>query len=794
MPVVKIPFKPGVNKEITSYAVEGGFFNCDKIRFRSGFAEKIGGWINYSYNNTFVGVGRTLLNWVSYNPNGYNCLALGTNQKYYVEYSGIYNDITPIRTTFTGLTNPFATVSGSPLVTVTIAGHSTSAGSFVTFSGATAVNGLTLNGQYEVITTPDGSTFTIIASANASGTGTGGGTVTAVFTINAGSGVVASALGWGNGGWGGQVGVANTGWGMSGPTSSSTSIPLQIWSQCNFNQDLIFSPSGGPLYYWAFDSTFASQGVTLNAYAGTQAKGTAIVSTGGVGVSTIVVDNNYYITSGATISFVSGSGGSSIPAGTYVTTAYTNGFTVTLSGNVTLSAGDIVSFSYAGYSVPNATNKVIAFSTYQFIIALGANPYNPFNFNTTFSPMLVRWSDQANAYEWVPQLQNQAGSQILSNGSYLITAVATRQEVVIWSNSAMYSMQYIGPPYVFSFSLLMDSVSIISPNAAITANNTVYFMGIDRFYMYNGTVQPLPCTLKRYIYSNLNTNQLNQIVSGYNEGFNEVWWMYPSKTSNVNDSYVIYNYLDNLWYYGSLNRTAWLNSQLRPYPMAMFSAQLSYLSVAIGSADTSLTLINGSSYPSTGLITIDSEQMTYSGVSGNSLTGLTRGVNGTTAATHAAYAKVTYSVPNQVIYHENGLDDGTISLTSPSPIASYIESADISIGDGHKFGFVTRALPDITFTNSTATNPTVYMTLEPRQNSGSAYTTTVGGNAIDVMAVTNTALPAAPTYTFPVEQYTGQVYTRVRGRQIAMKFYSVDLGVQWQIGAMRFDIKPDGRR
>ena len=789
MPLVKLPVAPGVNKEVTSYAETGTYFNCDKIRFRSGFVEKIGGWANaYPTATPFNGVARTLLTWVTYD--GYTLTALGTNQKYYVQYGSTYNDITPVRSgPITLSANPFTTDGVTTLITVSAPGHGASAGSFVKLTSTAAVGGYTVpNGTYEIISiSTDGNSFTINAYPTVPTAGTGGGTVTATYDLNAGGSTVTASTGYGAGGYG--LGGYGSG------TGATINIPLQLWSQCNFNQDLIFSPTSGPIYYWPWVSGGSQLGVagtTLAAYAATQVKGTATVTVGGTSVTSITIDNSFYITSGATVTISTGAGGSSIPAGTYVTTAYTNGFVVTLSQAVTLSVGDVLNFSYAGYSVPNATNKILGSSTLQFTIALGANSYDPTNFNTPFNPMLVRWSDQSNAYEWVPQTQNQSGEQYLSNGSYLITAVNNRQEILIWSNTTLYSMQYVGAPFVFSFQILQDNVSIISPNAAVTVNNVTYWMGLDRFYVYSGSVQTLPCTLKRYVYSNINYNQLNQIVCGFNEGFNEVWWFYPSNTSSVNDSYVIYNYLDQVWYYGTINRTAWLDSQYQRYPQAVFSLQQSYLSQAMTTSSTSITLLNGTSYPASGVVTIDSEQIAYTSLSGNTLSGLTRGFNNTTAASHNAYAPVAYNVPNQIVYHENGLDDGTPSTTLP--IYSYIESADVSLGDGHKFSYVWRIVPDVTFTNSTAANPTLYMTLEPRQNSGSAYTASVGGNPTDVMSVTNTALPAAPTYTYPIEQYTGQVYTRVRGRQVAIKYYSQDLGVMWQVGSNRYDIRPDGRR
>jgi hypothetical protein len=271
------------------------------------------------------------------------------------------------------------------------------------------------------------------------------------------------------------------------------------------------------------------------------------------------------------------------------------------------------------------------------------------------------------------------------------------------------------------------------------------------------------------------------VVCGSNEGFSEIWWFYPSSTSLVNDSYIIYNYLEETWYYGTLNRSAWLDSPLRQYPMAAFSIQTSVLAVDIDATTNTVSLIDGVSYPASGTITIDSEQISYTGVSNNNLTGCIRGANSTTAASHLKYTPVTYNVANQIAYHEYGNDD-QMSATA-IPITSYLESSDFDIGDGHNFGFIWRVIPDITFRGSVTTSPKVMLSIKARINSGSAYTTAF----TDPTNVTRTS-------TVPVEQYTGQVYTRVRGRQIAFRVDSTDLGVAWQVGAMRLDIRQDGRR
>ena len=809
MPLQKLQLKPGINRESTTYANEGGWFESDKIRFRSGQPEKIGGWTNLAALNngvayTYVGVNRDMCNWVTLayaNLNG-----IGTNQKYYVEYGGKYYDITPLTTAspITLGTNPFATTSGSYLVTVTAAGHVTSPGTWVTFSGATAVGGLTLNGEYEVISTLDGNTYTIISSTAATSTATGGGTVVvANYQINAGNATFSVSNGFGTGPWNGVVygaasstlsstitatatsitvasasgfpspagtivieaeiitytgistntftgctrslinptihssgvtvrqyssqtsGTSAYGWGAASASANGIGTQLRLWSADNFGQDLIFAPRGGAIYYWAADTTTSPtpRGITLQKAA--------------------------------------------------------------------------QNASYANYAyVPNSTLAILSSDVQRFVIAMGANSYTPGDSNTTFDPMLVRWSDQEDPYEWVPAVTNQAGEYRLQGGSTIITARTSKQEVLIWTDAALFSMQYLGPPYVWGFNQLMDNTSIISPNAVASVNNQTFWMGVDKFYVYTGRVDTLPCTLRQYVFNDINQDQGYQIIAGTNEGFNEVWWMYPSLGSPVNDRYVVYNHLEQIWYYGNINRTAWLDSPLRQYPMGAFSVQNTYLDQAITATQTSITVINGYSYPGSGTLKIDSEYITYTGhtkADGNTIPNCVRGAKNpvtniaSTAATHVQYSAVTYNTPNQVMYHENGTDDG--SLTVLQPIESYVQSSDFDIGDGHNFGFVNRMLPDVTFDGSTVAAPQLTISVRPRQNSGTAYGV---GNVPTVVSGNNYSNPLVHNYV--VQLFTGQVYTRIRGRQMAFKILSTDLGVAWQLGATRIDIRPDGRR
>jgi hypothetical protein len=326
--------------------------------------------------------------------------------------------------------------------------------------------------------------------------------------------------------------------------------------------------------------------------------------------------------------------------------------------------------------------------------------------------MLVRWSDQENPYQWVPDVTNQSGEFRLSHGSTIVTSINTRQEILIWTDSALYSMQYLGPPYVYKFEILMDNISIISPNSAITINNITYWMGDGKFYQYSGRVETLPCSLRQYIFNDINKTQAYQIFSGGNEGYNEVWWFYCSNNSNVVDKYVIYNYLDKVWYYGTMSRTAWLDSGIRSFPMA------------------------------------------------------------------ADYNK-------RILYHEANVDD--VSGLTPEPIVAHIQSSDFDIGDGHNFGFIWRILPDINFNGSNVNQPYVTMTVKPRQNSGTPYG--VSSNPA-VRSADNYSL----TSSYNIQEFDGQVYTRLRGRQMAFRIESTTLGVSWQLGTPRIDIRNDGRR
>jgi len=548
MSFLKLVFKPGVNREKTQYATEGGWYSSQLVRFREGFPEKIGGWTQYSIN-TFQGVCRSLWNWFTFNNISY--IGVGTNLKFYITFGNLYYDITPIRAVNT-LTNPFATTSGKTSVVVTDANGGFSINDFVTFSGASAVGGLTLNGTYQVAIVLSGTTYTINAATAASSSATGGGTVTASYQLNTGPEYEVAFNGWGAGAWGGGT------WGNGSTTLQS----LQIWNQYNYGQDLIYGPRGQGLYYWTASNGTGTPGVNLNSLGGTV--------TISIGTPALIV-SSLNLPTGSSVTFATtGALPTGLSTGTqyYVINASGTQFNVSLTQNgapVATSGTQSGTQSIAILGdVPTLQNNIVVSDSSRFVIVFGCNNIG----STTMNPMLIRWSDQANPYVWYPSITNQAGGQTLSHGSQIVTVIQTRQEILAITDAAVYSVQYVGPPFVWSTQLMGENVSIMGPNAATLAAGVVYWMGRDKFYMYTGQVMTLPSDLRRFVFQNINQNQAQQVYASTSEAFNEIWWFYVSGSGTRINAYVVYNYIDKIWYYGSLARTAWLDTGLQSSPVA----------------------------------------------------------------------------------------------------------------------------------------------------------------------------------------------------------------------------------
>jgi len=611
-----LTFKPGINKEITRSAGEGGWFDCDKVRFGDGYPEKIGGWERTS-ENTYDGICRSLWSWSSLT--GQKLLGVGTHLSFYISFGGAFYDITPVRATAT-LTDPFETTNALTTVEVTDVAHGAITGDTVIFSDATAVGGLTLDGPYTV-TRVDDDNYTVEAASAATSSATGGGTVEAEYLLNVGGEINLPMSGFGSGAWGAGP------WGEG----ESSNVPLRLWSQGNFGEDLIFAPRGGKPCYWDTSVGVDTRGILLET-----------------------------------------AGGAS--------------------------------------NVPTKVNFILVSDISRFVFAFGSDDVG----STPFSPMRVRWSDQESAVNWTPAATNQAGSLELSRGSEIITAIQSRQEILVWSDAALYSLQYLGAPDVWGAQILGDKISIVGQNAAVIVGGVSFWMGRKTFYRYDGAVQPLPCMLSRHVFDNFNYDQQQQVVAGTNERYNEVWWFYCSADSTQLDLYVIYNYVQNIWYHGSLGRTAWIESGILDTPVA-----------------------------------------------------------------------ATYI--NNLVFHEVGNDDRTTAVAAP--IAAHVSSSLLDIDEGDRFMFVRKVIPDVTFVGSDSTAPSVTMSLLPVKEPGSGYNDPLseGGNSGESVVGSEPGVGVIDTFTKILK-------IRVRGRQLELKIASTDLGVAWQSGNIRIDVRTSGRR
>ena len=631
MPLTKLKFRPGINREVTSYSNEGGWYDCDMIRFRYGVPEKIGGWQQAS-SSTFLGTCRALHTYVSLAGDVYT--GAGTNLKYYLYLGGAFTDITPLRSTTSAGDVTFARVGvGDATLTVTDTNHGAVANDFVTYSGAASLGGniiaAVLNQEYQIASVTDASTYTIEAkdtSGNAvlaaSGdSGNGGGSTVGKYQINTGLDSTVFGTGWGTSTWGRGT------WGSS--STLTVSDTLRLWSHDNFGEDLIFNVRDGGIYYWD-----------------TSAK------------------------------------------------------TLGTDRAVTLASLDTDS------AIPPIAKQVLVSDRDRHIVAFGCDGETTIG---TQDPLLIRFSDAESTTTWNALATNSAGELRVGSGSEIICAVETRQQIIVFTDSSLHAMQFLGPPFTFGISQLSENITIMGPMAAKAVDDTIFWMGQEDFYVFDGRVQKLPCAVRSYIFDDFNVAQNQKVFAALNSTFDEVWWFYPSGDSTEIDRYVIYNYQDKAWSYGSLARTAWLDRGINDYPLA---------------TGTDYYLYN----------------------------------------------------------HEFGLDDG--STNPPCAISSHIESSQIDIGDGERFAFIRRLIPDVTFGGSTATSPTATFTLKTRNFPGGAYLSSDNSSVTQTEAATSTV----------VEQFTNQAFVRLRGRSFALRVASSGEQVQWRLGSPRVEVRQDGRQ
>ena len=486
MALTKLKFRPGINRDISSYSNENGWLDGNKIRFRLGYPEKIGGWEKYSGSN-FLGTARALHNWVSLDGNIF--LGIGTSLKYYIEQGLAFNDITPLRETTSAGDVTFSATNGSSVITITDTAHGATQNDFVTFSGAASLGGLitatVLNQEYQIVDIPSANTYTISAKdtsgnsvvANSSDTGNGGSSTVGAYQINVGLDNMVGGTGWNAGTWGRGT------WNSSASVSVETQ--LRLWSHDNFGEDLLINPRDGGIFLWD--------------------------KTNGTGTRAVEVG--------------------------------------TLSG-----ASD----------TPNIAQQVLVSDSDRHVIAFGTNTLG----TSTQDNLLIRFSDQESAINWTPTTTNTAGSLKIGSGSRFVRALKTKREILFWTDTSLHSMTFIGPPFTFGIQQLASNITIIGPNAAVAVEDTVYWMGRDNFYVYNGSTTQLACNVKEKVFFDFNTNEEDKVFAGVNSNFNEIWWFYPSTSATENDSYVIYNYAENLWYYGTLSRTAWIDRGIKEFPLA----------------------------------------------------------------------------------------------------------------------------------------------------------------------------------------------------------------------------------
>lgn len=497
MPLRKLQFKPGVNQEITSYSNEGGWRDCDKIRFRFGYPEKIGGWEKYS-SATYLGSARALHNWIALD--GSNYLGVGTHLKYYIEEGQAFADITPLRSTTGAGDVTFSATNGSTTITVSDTGHGAVENDFVTFSGAASLGGnitaAILNIEYQVVSIVDANSYTITASvaANSSDTGNGGSSTVGAYQINVGLDSVVGGTGWGAGTWG------RGGWGSAEPNGLTTTTEIRLWSHDNFGEDLLINARDSNIFYWDRTNNLSTRAIELSTISGTKR------------------------------------------------------------------------------SVPTIAKQILVSDQDRHVIAFGCDGLNSSNTaaqgNGTQDPLLIRFSSQEDPIDWYPTATNTAGDIRLGAGSTFVQAVETKREILVWTDTALNSMRFIGPPFTFGLQQLASNITIMGPNAAVATEDVVFWMGIDNFYVYAGQTQQLPCTVKNKVFLDFNFSQTTKVIAGVNSEFSEVFWFYPSAASSDNDRYVVYNYGEKVWYFGTMSRSAWLDRGVRQYPIAAASSYL----------------------------------------------------------------------------------------------------------------------------------------------------------------------------------------------------------------------------
>jgi hypothetical protein len=737
MTLAKLVFKPGVNRETTSYANEGGWFDCDKVRFRDGLPEKIGGWTKVG-GNSFLGSCRALHSWRSINLSNY--LGVGTSVKYYIEEGEGYSDITPLRnvtptvrdiainvygTAATGLVGEVEAEPTSPTITGS-AGVGQAGSVFVAVDGGavaqvSGVQAAGAVGDVTIVFSADNVPVTGVGATSAVGAvntvttsvafdseldfvATDGSSTLAVTDLDHGAVEGDFVTFSGAEGLGGNI------------TADVLNQEYRVDSVIDEDNYTIIAREVALVQSITIDGQYTPTPVLANSSdTGTGGGSTIAAYQINVGVDTTVTGNGW----GAG-TWGRGAWGSAADINAALDTLriwthdnFGEDLVFNVSGgalyywdasvtNPKSSRGVRLDTLSGASDVPTVATQVMVSDRDRHVIAFGANPIGSSQQDT----LLIRFSSQENAANWTPTPTNTAGDLLVGAGSRIVRALETRQQILVFTDASLHGMQFLGPPFTFGLNLLSDNITIAGLNAVATAQDTVFWMGRNEFFFFDGTVRSLPCTVKDYVFSDFNEGQVDKVYCSTNTSFSEVWWFYPSAASDNIDRYVCFNYVSGVWTYGTLARTAWADVGVLENPIAA-------------------------------------------------------GPDG------------------YLYYHEDGFDDGS---TSPaSAITAFIESSQVDIGEGDNYTFVSRLIPDITFRNSSAVSPSATFTLKARNYPGGAY-------------LQNDASSVVKSASVPVEQFTVQNNVRLRGRSIALRVESNTVGVGWRLGAPRIDVRPDGRR
>ena len=793
MPFTKISPKAGLFTDGTRYSAQGTWYDSDKVRFRKGFAEKIGGWAKYVLA-TYLGTARKLHDWVTDSGNKY--VGVGTNLKLYVNLGDSYYDITPLRTTITLGADKITAISGTAVVTIdTTSAHGAVAGDYVTIAGATATAGIgtgALNTEHRIVALGDPSNanpdtkFRVVCSTKATSSASGGGSsVTAAFQINTGLNEYVEGSGWGADTWGSGT------WGSSATLGQS--LQLRLWSIVNFGDDMIANVRQGNIFYWDESATTGTAAVALSDITRRTVtlSSDPVTTTSGGTIVTVIDKAGHGATVGDTVT-ISGvdatiGGITAVRLNVEMTVASVPNkatFTADIgganaSGTATGGGSAVVATYKAGtYYTPIAAHQVMMSDVARHVIAFGCNDVG----GTAINPLLVRWSSSETAGVWEPLSTNSAGGQELSSCSEIVGAMMTRQEILIWTDCGIVSMRYIGSPFYFSFTETAKGMSMVSPDAAVNAGGTVYFMDRGAFYTYTGTAQRLICPVLGTVFDDFDDSQSYKVVTGSNTDFSEVMWFYPSESGNGEiDKYVIFNYAENIWYTGTMVRGAWNHAGTKSYPLASSIRERSLgsnpIATSSGSGTVTITdaghglslndkiiLNSASTVGGLSTVVLNNQHIVASITDANIYTITLADL--ATSSTTGGGVTVKGIYPNLLYNHESGHDD------DGSPMTAYIETGDIELGDGYQFWALNRIIPDIQFRDG---------------DSSDEVTISLNGHNYPAQAQSEIA-------STTVTSATDQSFIRGRARQVSMKVESTGAGYGWRVGQVRLDGRTDGRR